>query len=157
MGAKAYIDSSALLKLVVEEAETAALETDLAGRESLLASRLAVLECRRAVRRVRHRRMLQAVDALFEAVYLLDITTPILEAAAAMEPPMLRSLDAIHIATAVSIGDPDLEVITYDDRCAAAARANGLVVVAPGKVRTQNAEVRSKNEEVRTKNEERRR
>jgi uncharacterized protein len=133
MGAKAYIDASALLKLVVEEAETAALEADLAGREGLLASRLAMLECRRAVRRVRHRRLLQTVDAVFEAVYLLDITTPILDAAAALEPPLLRALDAIHVATAVSIGDPDLEVITYDDRCAAAARANGLAVVAPGK------------------------
>ncbi|MBA3888731.1 MAG: hypothetical protein H0X67_23835 [Acidobacteria bacterium] len=63
MGAKAYIDSSALLKLVIEEAETAALGADLATREGLLTSRLAVLECRRAARRTGHRKVLHAVDA----------------------------------------------------------------------------------------------
>jgi predicted nucleic acid-binding protein len=51
MAGIAYIDSSALLKLVVREAETSSLEADLAEREGLIASRLAALECRRASRR----------------------------------------------------------------------------------------------------------
>jgi uncharacterized protein len=81
---------------------------------------------------VAHRRVLHTVDAVLEALYLLDITPVILDAAAALDPPSLRSLDAIHVATALSIGEPRLDVITYDTRCADAARAHGLTVVSPG-------------------------
>jgi predicted nucleic acid-binding protein len=133
MGPRAYVDSSALVKLIAQEPETAALEADLAARDGLLTSRLAVLECRRAARRVPDRRLLQTADAVLEAVHLLDITAVILNVAAALDPPLLRSLDAIHVATALSVGDPTLEVLTYDTRCADAARANGLTVVQPGR------------------------
>jgi uncharacterized protein len=129
----AYVDSSALLKLAVREPETAALEAHLAERDGLVSSRLAVLECRRAARRTRHVRVLQAVDDVLEAIYLLDITQAILDAAAGADPPVLRSLDAIHLATALSIGDEQVEVITYDTRFAAAAHANGLAVTQPGR------------------------
>lgn len=133
MAGTAYLDSSAILKLVVREKETAALEAYLATREGLLTSRLSVLECRRAARRAAHRRLLQAVEGVFEALYLLDITPALIDAAAALEPPLLRSLDAIQLATALSIDDPHLELITYDERQADAARASGLVAVAPGR------------------------
>ena len=79
------------------------------------------------------RRVLQRVSDVLDAVYLLDLTTPVLEQAAGLRPAPVRSLDAIHIATAISIGDPDLDVITYDDRMAEAARANGLRVAQPGR------------------------
>ena len=128
----AYVDSSAILKLVVREPETAALEAHLATRDGLITSRLSVLECRRAVRRAANRRLLQAVEGVFEALYLLDITPALLDAAASVDPPLLRSLDAIHLATARSI-DPHLELITYDERQADAARAGGFVVLAPGR------------------------
>ena len=131
MGA-AYVDSSALLKLAFREAETAALEAHLATSDGLVSSRLAVLECRRVARRLPHRRPLQTVDQVLDAVYLLDITPAILDNAASADPTVLRSLDAIHLATALSIGDPELEVITYDMRFANAARENGLTVVQPG-------------------------
>lgn len=133
MSAIAYIDSSALLKLVAREPETSALENDVAGREGLVSSRLAVLECRRAARRVPHAPILQRVDDLLEAVYLLDLSPAILEQAVAFDPPALRSLDAIHLATALSIGDTALDVITYDARLAEAGRAAGLTVVQPGR------------------------
>ena len=129
--APAYIDSSAVLKLAVREPETAALETYVAGCEGLVSSRLAVLECRRAARRVSRIRVLQAVDDVLDAVYLLDLTQAILDAAAIVDPPLLRSLDAIHLATALSLADVQVEVITYDKRFADAARANGLTVVQP--------------------------
>lgn len=132
MGGTAYVDSSALLKLVVREPETSALEADLAGRDGLVASRLAVVECRRAARRASNRRVLQTVDEILEAIYLIEVTPAILDDAAAANPPLLRSLDAIHLATALAVGDPEMEVITYDRRFADAARANGLVVVHPG-------------------------
>jgi predicted nucleic acid-binding protein len=133
MGAIAYVDSSALLKLVVREPETPALESDLATRDGLVTSRLAIVECRRAARRVTNAPMLKRVDHVLEAVYLLDVTPAILEQAAALDPPALRSLDAIHLATALSIGDTALDVITYDGRLADATRAAGLPVVQPGR------------------------
>lgn len=133
MPGTAYVDSSALLKLVVHEPETAALEADLLDRDGLVASRLAVLECRRAARRASHARLLQRVDEMLEAIYLLDMTPAILDNAAAVGPPVLRSLDAIHLATALSVDDASLEVITYDVRLADAARASGLTVAQPGR------------------------
>jgi uncharacterized protein len=131
--APAYIDSSAVLKLAIHEPETAALEAHVAGCEGLVSSRLAVLECRRAAGRASRVRVLQAVDDVLDAIYLLDITEAILDDAATADPSLLRSLDAIHLATALSIGDAQVEVITYDKRFADAARANGLTVVQPGR------------------------
>jgi uncharacterized protein len=128
----AYIDSSAVWKLAVREPETAALETYVAACDGLVSSRLAVLECRRAARRASRVRVLHAVDDVLDAIYVLDITQAILDDAALADPPLLRSLDAIHLATALSIGDAQVEVITYDQRFADAARANGLSVVQPG-------------------------
>jgi predicted nucleic acid-binding protein len=133
MAGIAYIDSSALLKLVVREAETSSLEADLAEREGLIASRLAALECRRASRRASGKRILQAIEQVLDAVYLVEITPAILDAAATAGPPLLRSLDAIHLSTALSINEPGLEVITYDGRFAEAAMASGLRVVQPGR------------------------
>ncbi len=135
MPAVAYVDSSALLKLAVREPETAVLEAQLLHYEGLVSSRLAVLECRRAARRASHRRVLEAVDAVLDAIYLLDITQPILDRAADAAPSLLRSLDAIHLATALSLDDATIEVITYDDRLAEAVRANDMIVVQPGRAR----------------------
>ena len=132
MAGTAYVDSTALLKLVVREPETSALEADLAGRDGLLASRLAVVECRRAARRASDHRVLQAVDEILDAIYLLEVTPAILDAAAVSDPLLLRSLDAIHLATALSVGDARMEVITYDRRLAEAVRAHGLIVAQPG-------------------------
>lgn len=129
----AYVDASALLKLVVREAETSALEADLAGRDGLVASKLAALECRRAARRTSNTRVLEAVDEVLDAMYLLEITTAILDRAAVVDPPPLRFLDAIHLATALSIDEPGLDVITYDRRFADAALASGLRVAQPGR------------------------
>ena len=133
MAGTAYVDSSALLKLVVREPETAALEADLAARDGLVASRLAVVECRRAARRASHSRLLHTVDEILDAIYLLEMTPAILDAAAQADPPLLRSLDALHVATALSVGDAQMEVITYDQRFADAARAHGLTVLQPGR------------------------
>lgn len=129
----AYLDSSALVKLMVREDETSALEADLAGRDGLVTSSLAIVECRRAAERAGNRRVLQRFADVLDAVYLLDLTTPVLEGAARLRPKTIRSLDAIHIATAISVGEADLDVITYDDRMADAVRANGLRVAQPGR------------------------
>lgn len=78
------------------------------------------------------RRLLQRADAVLQALYLIDVTAAVLEAAAAMDPRAPLT-NAIHIATALSIDDPDLEVLAYDTRCIDAAGANGLRVVSPGR------------------------
>lgn len=62
---------------------------------------------------------------------LTPISGRILEVAAALKPEHLRTLDAIHVATALDFGDLE-GVVTYDRRMAEAARANGLTVLAPG-------------------------
>ena len=125
------MDSSALLKLVVSEAETAALEADLATRDGLVSSSIAVVECHRAARRAANRRILQRTSEVLESIYLLDLTALILERASTLRPATIRSMDAIHLASALSVDEADLEVITYDDRMAQAARANGLRVSQP--------------------------
>lgn len=128
----AYVDSSALLKLALHEPEEPALESDFLAREGLVASALVAVECRRAARRHADPHAERVLDELLDAVVLLDITPAILDDAAHVDPPRLRSLDAIHLATALSINARDLEVITYDDRLAKAATAKGLRVVRPG-------------------------
>ncbi len=133
MPGHAYIDSSALLKLAFPEPETSALEADLAARDGLLSSRLTAVECARALTREMQREALYSREELLGMVLLLDITPTILEQAADVTPPVLRSLDAIQLATILSVGDPTLEVITYDRRLAAAAQAHGLAVVQPGR------------------------
>jgi predicted nucleic acid-binding protein len=127
----AYIDTSALAKLTNHEPETSALEHDLAERDGLLCSRLAATELRRASARVNRVRLLQQVDDVLESVYLVEVTPAILEAAARLAPPLLRTLDAIHLATLASFGER-VDLITYDNRLGDAAARLGFRVVSPG-------------------------
>ncbi len=131
MAALAYVDASALVKLVQREPETSALENDLAHRDGLLCSRLGATELRRACARAGHRRLLQQVDEVLESMYLVEVSPAILEAAGRLTPRLLRTLDAIHLATLQSLDEP-VDLITYDTRLAAAAKAHGLTTVAPG-------------------------
>ena len=128
----AYLDSSALVKLLVPEAESVALEAYLADKEQLASSRLAATELRRACVASGRRRYLQQADDLLARVWLLDVTGTILESAGRIEPASLRTLDAIHLVTVLSLNEEAVDVITYDDRLAIAARHHGLRVVQPG-------------------------
>ena len=126
-----YIDTSALVKLMVGETETAALRSWLqeADRDPVSCG-LARTELMRSVRRVVPDRALQARSVL-DAVTLVDVTAAVFEVAGRLDPVGLRSLDAVHLAAALDLGD-DLEgLVTYDDRLADAAIANGVPVVAP--------------------------
>lgn len=126
-----YLDTSALAKLVVAEAETPALRAWLAGDDRMPVScDLARTELLRVVRRVAPGRAVRA-RAVLEAITLIELTTSVCEEAGRLEPPALRSLDALHLAAALSLGD-DLEgLVTYDERQAQAASALGVPVVAP--------------------------
>ena len=94
--------------------------------EGVVSSRLSELEVARTIARERDSRLLQAIEEVFEAIVFTDITRPIIRQAAALQPRELRSLDAIHVATALSVNIADLDFVTYDSRLARAARAHGL-------------------------------
>jgi len=126
-----YIDTSALVKLVVVEAETAALRAWLAADDrDLVACDLVRTELMRTVRRVEPGRVLRAREVL-DAVTLVEVTTAVFEEAGRLEPAELRSLDAIHVAAALDLGDSLDGLVTYDDRLSSAAEANAITVIAP--------------------------
>ena len=125
------MDTSALVKLVVAEAGSAALLgwCSAAGRE-LVASDLVRTELFRAVRREAPDRVVRAREVL-DAMTLIEIATATFETAGRLDPTVLRTSDAIHLAAALDLGD-DLEgIVTYDARLADAATANGVLVAAP--------------------------
>jgi predicted nucleic acid-binding protein len=128
----AYLDSSAIVKLMRVEAETPALEVALAHLDGLLTSSVSMVEIARAAGRVGHRKLLQRVEEIREALVLVHLNDGIVRSAGQIEPPELRSLDAIHLATALSLDlDGEIAFITYDQRLSAAARKAGLSVSAP--------------------------
>ena len=127
-----YLDSSGLVKLVIPERESADLERYLRGWPHQASSALARTEVVRAVRGQGPEVVAQAREVLGR-LYLARIDNALLDAAAELDPLGLRSLDAIHLATALSLGDDLARLVTYDDRMASAARALGLSVDAPGR------------------------
>jgi len=127
----AYFDSSALVKLVVNEAESESLVDHLSRPMTALTSALSVAEVTRALRRAPVTR--DDIDAALVGLHLIEVTRPILDRAGWVAGERLRALDAIHLASALSLGIPDLQFISYDDRLAEAARGQGLRVVQPGR------------------------
>lgn len=125
-----FLDASAIVKLVVHEPESLALIDHLDGLEFVEASELSVSEVGRAVRRAFHDFDERDVS---RGIALHRVTGEVLRLAARVASPNLRTLDAIHLATALTLGTTDVEVVTYDDRMAAAARLHGLRVVQPGR------------------------
>jgi len=127
-----YLDSSALVKLVAREAETSALLSLLEARPEVASSALAQVEVLRAVRRAGGRkRDLDRAREVLSRVVLIAVDDSILEAAATLDPAALRSLDAIHLATALELRPESQAIVSYDDRLNAAAEAIGIPVLAP--------------------------
>ena len=126
-----YMDTSALVKLVVAESETDALRSWIAGVNSeLVAADLVRTELWRVVRRAVPDRVLLAAQVL-DSLTLVEVRASLFSQAGRLDLPELRSLDAIHLAVALDLGD-DLEaLVTYDARLAQAAAVNGVTVVAP--------------------------
>ncbi|MDQ6914620.1 MAG: type II toxin-antitoxin system VapC family toxin [Actinomycetota bacterium] len=116
------------MKLVVPEPESAALESALADRV-LVASEVVEIELRRAARRAGPDAE-RLVDLDLAQVSLVPLSARIRRAAGTLSPASLRTLDAIHLATALALGELDA-VISYDRRLAHAARDRGLPVLSP--------------------------
>lgn len=127
-----YLDSSGLVKLVVREAESPHLEQFLRDWPRRVASALARVEVARAAR-VHGPHAVSRARQLLTGLYLVQMDDALLDEAAELDPSTLRSLDAIHLAAARSLRDDLGPLVTYDARLATAARALGLVVVAPGR------------------------
>jgi predicted nucleic acid-binding protein len=125
-----YVDSSALVKLAVREPESAALRRYLRRRQPLVCSTLARVEVARALVGLGQDAVRRADDVLAR-IELARINDRVLRVAGTMLPAELRSLDAIHLATAQQFAEELRAVVTYDDRMAIAAGALGLSVVQP--------------------------
>lgn len=125
-----FLDSSAVTKLVVAEPESAALAQRLSG-EVLVGSALLLTEVSRAVRRVLGRSHDAVLGEVLDLIDLVAIDRTVLSAAADLAPAGLRTLDAVHVAGALALGDRLDVLIAYDDRLLEAARGAGLPVERP--------------------------
>jgi uncharacterized protein len=141
-----YFDTNALLKLIREDGQSGALGAFIDARPATrwFSAEIARAELARTVRRVNHddrgrlideqrlRAELSYAERIWERLDLIAVSTRILTAAGAIEQPFLRTLDAIHLAAAVSLRTSLSAFITYDKKLAAAAQEIGLPVLSPG-------------------------
>ena len=131
-----YLDTSAIVKLVVPERETDALLSALARWPDCVSSAVAGVEVHRALRRVGAAPAVRArADAVLSGLVLIRVDEPVLSRASALKDPVLRALDTIHLAAALSLGDDPDAFITYDVRLARAAEKQRLRVLHPGVAR----------------------
>ena len=128
-----YLDSCAIVKLVVAESESAALREFLAGRpdELPVTSALTRVEVVRAMRNLGGAAAVDAAVAVLAQIDQMPLVDPLLDDAAGAGDGVLRSLDAIHLASATALEDGLTAFVTYDKRLAAAAADIGLPVHAP--------------------------
>jgi len=125
-----YVDSSAIVKLVVAEPESAALRRYLSRRQPLVSSATARTEVARALLPSGSAAVSRGHQVL-RGIQLLRLNDRVLSDAGRMEPADLRSLDAIHLASAGRLGSSVKQIVTYDERMADAAKAAGWTVAAP--------------------------
>ena len=127
----AYLDSSALVKLVIDEPESAALERHLGKGTALATSLIALVEVTRATALANPAPEVREETALLlDSCILVDVTDVVVRVAARLASRAVRTLDALHLASAMRV-EPD-ELIAYDRRLVAAARDSGLPVASPG-------------------------
>lgn len=128
-----YLDSSALVKLVVREAESDALFEFLSDFPRRISSILAATEVPRAVRRLPDvsSALLSRAGQVLEHIEQIELSSALAAAAATLEPPLLRALDALHLASALALGDELRGFVSYDRRLIDAARDAGVAVYTP--------------------------
>ena len=129
-----YLDASALVKLATREAESGALRDYLQRFPSRITSRVAEVEVTRALARRGSESQAIAGETIaqtLEGLLIVELDPQVADIAGRVEPSTLRSLDAIHLASALSVSEELDSLVTYDRRLADAARAAGLTVEAP--------------------------
>jgi predicted nucleic acid-binding protein len=125
-----YVDSSAIVKLVVREPESASLARFLRTRRPLVSSALARVEVARACLSSGDAVLARAREVILR-FELVRVNERVLGIAGTLLPPEIRSLDAVHLATASLLGPSLRAIVTYDARMAEAARGLGFRVEAP--------------------------
>ena len=126
----AFCDSSALVKLIVAEPESAALRQNLGTYSHVMASELAMVEVPRAIRR-RDAGRIALAHRLIRNLETVTLNQSVIERAAALDPVELRSLDALQLACALRLAQHDPVFIAYDKRIVRAASAAGLRTLSP--------------------------
>jgi predicted nucleic acid-binding protein len=127
----AYVESSALVKLVLTERETDLLRSALREHDRRVTSDLGTVEATRAAGRAAGETGVARARASLLSLDTLHIDRAIVEEAARLEPFSLRSLDAIHVALALSLGRDSVVFYSYDLRALKAAGAAGLTTASP--------------------------
>jgi uncharacterized protein len=126
----AYLDSSAIVKLAIDEPQSGALRRYLRRRGPLLSSALARAEVLRALLDEGEPGLTRG-RVVLGRINLIRVNDRLLNAAGTLLPAELRSLDAIHLATALQLGGDIRQIVTYDDRMAAAAAELGMRTATP--------------------------
>ncbi len=125
-----YLDASAIVRIVADEPGRAATVAFLRDHETRVTSVVSTVEVPRAVARKRADAVL-AAEAFLTDLVVVGLVSGIVSRAATLTPPALRTLDAIHLATALELGRELDAFVTYDTRLGDAARSMGLPVAAP--------------------------
>lgn len=125
----AYLDSSAVVKLVIAEPGSAALRVWLRDNPSLTTCGLARTEVMRAVKGVESGAT--RTRSVLRCLQIIDLNDALLDQAGLLEPANMRSLDAIHLAAALALGGELSAVVTYDRRMIEAATELGLPTASP--------------------------
>jgi predicted nucleic acid-binding protein len=128
----AYVDASALVKLFKAERETEAFRAALADWPVQVASEIIRVEAVCTARRLGGEDVLRRAGATLERISLIPLTPDIIELATEAHTPPLRAMDAIHLATALSMREDLGAMFVYDSDLLAAATAHGLNPLAPG-------------------------
>ena len=125
-----YLDTSALVKTILDEPESAALVEYLRARPNAVTSALTRVELSRAVARISPSLAIDPGVPMSTLVFVA-VSAPILRSAATVQPFTLRSLDAIHLATILSIREDIEAVVTYDVRLLDAVEALAIPAASP--------------------------
>ncbi len=135
-----YLDASAVMKLVREEAETRALRRWLVDHRGypVVTSELGRIEVLRAARRLGERVLTEA-RAVVADLDLVALDRTVQDLACDLGGSLLRTLDALHLASALLLGDALMALVTYDEGLAAAGERVGLVVTVPGRSERQTS------------------
>ena len=125
------VDSSALVKLIVNEQHSKSLSSWVDGcKQDLFISELARTEVSRAIARV-DPNLNKQFNAIATRFGVIRVSTQVLTIAAVLSPTTLRTLDAIHLASCVILGDDLTGFVTYDNAQASAASINSIEVITP--------------------------
>ena len=125
------VDSSALVKLIVNEQHSKSLSSWVDGcKQDLFISELARTEVSRAIARV-DSNLNKQFNAIVTRFGVIRVSTQVLTIAAVLSPTTLRTLDTIHLASCVILGDDLTGFVTYDNAQASAASINSIEVITP--------------------------